>query len=85
MLLFLDQGSSPKRLFCQGVSLGVYWGTPSFQTPWRVVANGIGKENMILSRDIVLREDPMGTRCEDEDMESSGRDQEDLSWKEVSS
>ena len=47
--------------------------------------NGIGKENMILSRDIVLREDFMGTHYEDEDMESNGGDQEDLSWKEVSS
>ena len=49
------------------------------------MSNGIGKENMILSRDIVLREDSIGTRCEDEDMESNGGDQEDLLWKEVSS
>ena len=42
---FLDRGSSSERLFGQGVPSGECWGTPSFQTPLRVIVpNGIRKE-----------------------------------------
>ena len=63
----LDRGSTPERLFGQGVhsmdeerELNKR-GTPIFQTPLRVVMpSGEGEENMILSRDLVVKEDTQG-------------------------
>ena len=85
----LDRGSTPERLFGQGVSsideereLNRR-GTPIVQTPLRVVMpDGEGEKNILLNRDLVVKEDSQGCHKGVEDLVGEDGEPAELSREE---